>query len=133
MYKRPFILLACILPLIISSCQKQNVQTPPYGNRTIKFILYTNKDFSTINDSISFSLTIRNQEHTVAFDSTLTAIRIKDIPKAQNKWTFTKTVPNDGTILTAGFLYSIKNVGYSWYLDTVGVKQQIKTIEYPFQ
>jgi hypothetical protein len=133
MYKRTLILLACILPLIISSCQKQNPSSSAYGNRTIKFILYTNKDFSNDNDSIKFSLTIRNQEHTVAFDSALTAIKIKDIPGPANKWTFTKTVPNDGTILTAGFLYAIKNVGYSWYLDTVGVKQQIKTIEYPFQ
>lgn len=133
MYKRTSILLAYVLPLIIASCQKQSIQTTPSGNRTIKFILYTNKDFSTINDTINFSLTIRNQEHTVAFDSALTAIRIKDIPKLSNKWTFTKTVPNDGTILTAGFIYSIKNVGYSWFLDTVGVNQQIKTIEYPFQ
>ncbi|MEO8885963.1 MAG: hypothetical protein ABI367_07860 [Mucilaginibacter sp.] len=105
----------------------------PSGNRTIKFILYTNKDFSTINDTINFSLTIRNHEHTVAFDSALTSIRIKDIPGPSNKWTFTKTVPNDGTILSAGFLYSIKNVGNSWFLDTVGVNQKMKTIEYPFQ
>lgn len=120
------------LSLSISSCQKQSITTP-YGNRTIKFILYTNKDFSTINDTINFSLTIRNQEHTVAFDSTLTSIRIKDIPGPANKWIFTKTVPDDGTILTAGFLYNIKNVGYSWHLDTVGVNQKTKTIEYPFQ
>ncbi len=133
MYKRTFILMACILSLSISSCQKQNIQTTPPGNRTIKFILYTNKDFSTDNNIIDFSLTIRNQEHTIAFDSALTSIRIKDIPKSSNKWVFTKTVPNDGTILTAGFLYNIKNVGYSWHLDTVGVNQKTKTIEYPFQ
>jgi hypothetical protein len=117
----------------MSSCLKQNPQGTAYGNRTIKFILYTNKDFSTNNDSIKFSLTIRNQEHTVAFDSALIAIKIKDIPGPANKWTFTKTIPNDGTILTAGFNYAIKNVGYSWFLDTVGVNQKVKTIEYPFQ
>ncbi|GAB2977937.1 hypothetical protein GCM10027049_11580 [Mucilaginibacter puniceus] len=133
MYKRTSILLAFILPLIISSCQKQGIQTVHYGNRTIKFILYTNKDFSNDKDTIKFSLTIRNQEQTFAFDSALTAMRVKDIPNPTNKWTFTKTIPNDGTILIAGFNYYIKNVGYSWFLDTVGVNQQVKTIEYPFQ
>ena len=131
MHKRFSILLVCVGVLTMLSCQKQNKQTS--GNRTIKFVLYTNKDFSNNNDSIKFSLTIKNQNHTVAFDSALTAIKIKDIPGPTNKWTFTKTVPNDGTILTAGFNYYIKNVGYSWFLDTVGANQKLKTIEYPFQ
>jgi len=133
MIKKLTILFFFVTSIFMLSCQKQTVQTSAGTSRTIKFILYTNKDFSTNNDSINFSIHIKNPASTIAFDSTVTAMKVKDIPGPANKLVFQKTVPNDGSILTAGFIYSIKNVGSSWYLDTCGVNEKIKTIEYPFQ
>ncbi len=126
-----FILIPAIA-FLAQSCKKQNIEVGQ-NTRTIKFVLYTNKDFSTNLDSIKFSLRIKNETKTIAFDSVVKSIRIKDIPGPSNKFIFTKAVPDDGTILTAGFLYDIKNVGNSWYLDTVGVNQKSKTIEFAFQ
>ena len=149
--KKNLAVISVFVAICISvSCKKEKVQStiekaqppvettqPPVpSTRTIKFILYTNKDFSTDDDTISFLLKISNnigtsQSRTV-FDSTLATIRLKDIPGPSNKLVFSKTLPNDGTVLSAGFVYTTR-FGYSWFLDTCGVNQKSKVIEYPFQ
>jgi hypothetical protein len=135
--KRTFYILpALVAAFLIVSCKKEKQQQPgpvPVSGRTVKFILYTNKDFSQNTDSIYFSLSIHNQSKSIAFDSVLAARSIKDIPNKANALVFSKTVPDDGSILLAGFFYTIKNVGSSWSLDTVGAHEKIKVIEYPFQ
>ena len=117
----------------ITSCKKEKPQPAPVATRTIKFILYTNQDFSNDNHNISFALHITNASHSIAFDSTVFAMKVKDIPNKQNQLVFEKKVPSDGSILTAGFLYTIENVGNSWHLDTCAANEKFKVIEYPFQ
>ena len=103
------------------------------SQRTVKFVLYTNKDFSNITDTIIFTLHAKNASGTISFDSLLAARRVKDIPGPSNKLVFEKNFPDDGTTLLAGFLYEIKNVGYSWRLDTMSAHEKFKVIEYPFE
>ncbi|RZA02142.1 MAG: hypothetical protein EOP47_08110 [Sphingobacteriaceae bacterium] len=125
-------ILTITIGYFATSCKKETFKGGQ-NNRTIKFLLYTNKDFSNNTDSINFTIRVRNENKTIEFDSLVKTIRIKDIPGPANKFVFTKAVPDDGTVLTAGFLYNIKNVGISWYLDTVGVTRKEKTIEFAFQ
>jgi hypothetical protein len=118
---------------ITTSCKKEKPQPTPVSTRTLKFILYTNQDFSNDDHNISFALHIRNTNQTISFDSTVFSMKVKDIPNKQNQLVFEKKVPSDGSILTAGFLYSIENVGNSWHLDTCAANEKFKVIEYPFQ
>ena len=117
--------------LFITSCTKDDTLSIP--KRTIKFILYTEEDFSTDNHNITFSLFIRTHSKTL-FDSSLSTIKVKDIPNFVNRLIFEKTVPNDdGSELAAGFNYTIENVGLSWYLDTCKAGQTFKEINYSFK
>jgi hypothetical protein len=113
------------------SCKKDDL--PMASPRKIRFVLYTEEDFSSDSSNITFSLFIRNSTKTL-FDSTLSTIRIKDIPNESNKLIFEKQVPNDdGSVITAGFYYIIENVGQSWFLDTCSASTSIKTINYSFK
>ena len=127
-----FTILAAAIFLFFSSCQKSTTN-PTASTRKIQFILYTNKDFSGNTDIIDFSLHITNNGNKLILDSALAPMQIKDIPGPSKKLVFTKTVPDDGTIITAGFNYTIRNVGMSWYLDTLGANTKSKVIEYSFQ
>lgn len=108
----------------------------PSPTKTVRFVLYTNEDFSTDNDTISFALTIRNNTGTTSsrtiFDSTIATRLIKDIPGPAHKLVFEKTVPDNGSIYTAGFIYTTR-FGVGWSLDTIGTKVKSKVLEYPFR
>jgi len=130
--KKAFLILF-VCALAILSCKKVTSQPGSGSQRTIKFVLYTNKDFSNITDTIIFTLHAKNTSGTISFDSLLAARRVKDIPGPLNKLVFEKNFPDDGTTLVAGFLYEIKNVGYSWRLDTMAAHEKFKVIEYPFE
>jgi hypothetical protein len=130
-----------ILPILIAvgitiSCKKQRAQQPAISTKTVRFILYTDKDFSTDEDTVSFALTIRNNYGSVnsrsIFDSTLATIRFKDIPGPSNKLIFEKTVPDDGSVLSVGFIYTDR-FGLGSNFDTVGINEKLKVFEYPFQ
>ena len=114
-------------------CKKDALPLSPNPARTIKFILYTKKDFSGNDKTITFSMFIRN--HTkILFDSTLSAMKIRDIPDSTNQLIFEKTVlGDDGSELAAGFRYVIENVGYSSHLDTCKAGETFKAIEFAFQ
>jgi len=120
---------------VIASCKKEKHNPAPVlaATRRIRFILYTNKDFSTVEDSITFSLHIANKNRAFGFDSVVARMKVKDIPHKVNELVFERTAPLDTTVLTAGFYYTIKNVGMSWHLDTVGSNERFKVIEYPFE
>lgn len=119
--------------LSFMSCTKEDAPSPTTAPRKIRFVLYTEEDFSGDNDNITFSLVIRNSVKTL-FDSSLSVMKVKDIPNAANKLIFEKQVPNDdGSVLTAGFYYTIENVGLSWYLDTCSAGQSLKVINYSFK
>ena len=120
------------LLVVVTACTKQFGTTPTLPlTRTIKFNLYTEQDFSTDNHNITFSLFIKNHTKTL-FDSTITTMKVKDIPKLANKLVFVKKIA-DNSELSAGFTYYIENVGYSWHLDTISAGNNYKLIDYSFR
>ncbi|QKJ28786.1 hypothetical protein HQ865_03095 [Mucilaginibacter mali] len=136
--KKTLTILAAITAICLAiSCKKGKPQQPvPSPTKTVRFVLYTNADFSTDNDTVSFKLVIRNNAGTIQsrtiFDSTLATRRFKDLPGPLHKLVFEKTVPDDGSILQAGFIYSAW-FGVGSRFDTVGVNEKLKVFEYPFQ
>ena len=136
--KRLFTFLSIFTAICLTiSCKKQASPRPAASSRqTVRFILYTNEDFSTDEDTVSFALTIRNNSGTInsrtIFDSTLATRRFKDIPGPSNKLVFEKTVPNDGSVLTVGFIYTSR-FGVGSHFDTVSTNEKLKVFEYPFR
>lgn len=127
------VILAFTIMLAATSCTKETSPEIPNSGRTIKFILHTEKDFSNDEHNITFSLFIRNHT-TVLFDSTLSSMKIKDIPDSTNKLIFEKKVPSDdGSDIAAGFRYTIENVGISWHLDTCKAGETFKVVDFSFQ
>ncbi|MBS1504848.1 MAG: hypothetical protein JST32_22495 [Bacteroidetes bacterium] len=129
----PFLFLVVIF--LATSCKKEKPVKPPIATstRTLRFILYTNQDFSGNNEHISFSLHVSNAQKTIAFDSTVFSAKVKDIPDKLHQQVFEKKIPDDGTVVAADFFYTIENVGMSWYLDSCAANEKLKVIEYPFQ
>lgn len=102
-------------------------------NRLIQFHLYTEKDFSTNNDVITFSLFIRSHTR-VFFDSTLSPMTMKDIPGITDKLTIARQVADDdGSDLAVGFRYAIENGGSSWFIDTSKAGALFKIVDFSFQ
>lgn len=128
---RATIILAAAI-FLTTSCKKEKTLPAPVATRTLKFILYTDQDFSGDDHNISFSLHISNGK-SAPFDSTVAMFKIKDIPHKANQLVFEKRVPDDGTTLTVGFVYTIEGIGVGWRLDTLGANQKSKTVEYPFE
>ncbi|MFI5162543.1 MAG: hypothetical protein ACHQHN_14785 [Sphingobacteriales bacterium] len=131
----PSALLILALICLVTSCKKEKPVNPPAtaSYRTLRFILYTNQDFSGNNENISFALHISNAQSTIKFDSTVFSAKVKDIPDKAHQLVFEKKIPDDGTAVAADFFYTIENVGMSWYLDTCAANEKTKVIEYPFQ
>lgn len=129
------VLLVAAAICLTTSCKKEKpVPTPaPIATRTLKFILYTDKDFSNNNENITFALHISNAQATIKFDSTVFSAKVKDIPNKAHQLVFEKKIPDDGTVVAADFFYTIENVGMSWYLDTCAANEKLKIIEYPFE
>jgi len=128
-----FIILVFTGMLATSSCKKDRYPAKPIPARTIQFTLYTEKDFSDDNHNITFSVFIRTHTRTL-FDSTLSVMKIKDIPGTANKIVIEKKVPNDdGSDLAVGFNYTIENVGISWHTDTCQAGNTFKIVNFAFQ
>lgn len=128
------LLILFVTAIAVSSCKKDsNNQPAPQVTRKIQFKLYTNKDFSTNSEIITFQVVIRNSSKTL-WDSTFSPMQIKDIPDSTHKLVIEKIVPgNDNSDLAAGFVYTIQNVGESWYIDTSKAGNTFKVIDYAFQ
>jgi hypothetical protein len=128
------ILFMAIAMCSFASCQK-DVQPTGKVEKTIRFVLYTDKDFSNEERNIIFSVFIRREgNYPHLFDSTFSVMKVKEIPGASNKIVFEKKVWVDASMrLGAGFVYSLENVGYSWYIDTCEPGQLFKEINYAFQ
>ncbi len=131
------ILLLSILLATTLSCSKQKdeqIVGAPASSRTIRFQLYTTKDFSSEENSIQFTLSIKSTStNQVIWDSTLAPLKIKDLPGSSNKLIYEKTISGNDPILKAGFYYTIPNVGNSWYLDTCRNTTTLKIIDFNFQ
>src|SRR5215217_958190 len=103
------IIVVFTIMMTATSCKK--VSPVIYPPRTIKYLLYTEQNFSEDNHNITFSVSIRTHSK-VLFDSTFATMKIKDIPDTLHKIIVEKKVPNDdGSELAVGFRYSIENVG----------------------
>ncbi|QEC68750.1 hypothetical protein FRZ67_16095 [Panacibacter ginsenosidivorans] len=120
--------------LIAESCKKDaSLPSTSYTEKTIKFLLHTEQDYSSDNDSITFSAFIKS--HTaVLFDSVLYSMKIKDIPGLSNQLAFEKKITtNDNDDLSVGFRYEIKSVGISWYRDTCQAGLPYKVVDFSFR
>ena len=130
--------LVCISTVLTgTSCSKDNHPKPvtPTVERTVQFVLFTDKDFSTDHKQITFKLSIQNPAaNTTLWDSTLAPMAISDIPDIAHKLVVEKLVPNnDPSLLKVGFYYTIENVGNSWHLDSLSVGQTFKIVDFNFQ
>jgi hypothetical protein len=137
--------LLLALSIITASCEKTGSNAspvPPDNGRTIRFVLYTDHDFSDDNSVIHFSIFIKKGSvyvfdtvtANILFDSTYTPRLIKDIPDPAHKIIVEKKVIGYNDVdLTAGFVYEIENVGSSWYVDTSKAGNPLKVIEYNFR
>jgi hypothetical protein len=113
------------------SCKKDTLPVSSNPERSIKFLLHTEQDFSNDNDSIIFSVFIRSHTE-VLFDSMLYSMKIKDIPSSANQLVFEKKVVGNNADLSVGFRYEIRNVGFSWYTDTCQSGQTSKVVDFSF-
>lgn len=139
------ICLFLVLSIATFSCKKDKINPEPIpsaNGRTIRFVLYTDQDYSSDNHIIHFTAFIKKGSvyvydttaGSVLYDSTLAPIQIKNIPDAAHKIVFEKRVVGyDNADLTAGFVYQIENVGYSWHIDTSKAGNPLKVINYNFQ
>ena len=131
------IIAALAVLFVVVSCRKYSSGDVIYRatQRTIRFQLYTDQDFSGNTSVINFSVFIRNSSRTAnrtLFDSSFASMRMEDIPDASHKLVIEKTV-NDNSDLAAGFNYEIQGVGNSWYVDTSKAGNPLKIIDYSFQ
>jgi hypothetical protein len=117
--------------LCSASCSKDH--TGSVISRQIKFVLYTDQDFSGVKDNILFSVFIKANGITL-FDSSLAPMRVQDIPGFAHKIVIEKRVPNnDQSLLSVGFNYTIENIGSSWYKDTCASGELSKTVLFSFR
>lgn len=129
-------LLILVLAICVAgtSCYKaKSLPVPPVVARTIRFVLHTEEDLSDNNSNITFSMFIRTHDR-VLFDTTLSVMKIKDIPDSTKKLVFEKKVLNDdGSELAAGFRYTIENVGHSGHIDTCKAGELFKVVDFSFK
>ena len=135
--------ILCVSTILIgTSCKKQitgsAITDSALDNsknlRKVRFVLYTDKDFSSDNDSIFFKLSIRKARNQVLWDSMLAPMKIKDIPDLAHRLIVNKLVPgNDPSLLKVGFYYLIKNVGNSWHVEPFNVGETFKVVDFNFQ
>lgn len=122
-----------VLPALsfAAACSKNPLTPPP---RTVNYVLYTEKDFSGNNDTIRFEIVMKAGSQTL-LDSPLAAMTVAQVPHQAGKFDITKTVPEAyrNADLQVGFLYSIDNVGSSWFLDSSKAGNLQKVVTYKFQ
>ena len=133
-----FISILCgSIILIGTSCKKQITDEgleKRINLRKVEFLLYTDKDFSDDNHTVTFKVSIKKSTNQILWDSALAPMKIKDIPDPAHKLIISKIVPgNDPSLLKVGFYYSIKDVGNSWYLNAFNVGETFKIVDFNFQ
>ncbi|MBS1604232.1 MAG: hypothetical protein JST42_16315 [Bacteroidetes bacterium] len=124
---------ALLVAVAFEACKKDRPEPAPVP-RTIQYRLYTDQNFSGDVHTITFRLTIHGKNSTI-FDSALAPMLIKDIPDKAHQLEFKKLVPpgHDKDTLLVGFVYDIKDVGESWFLDTCRPGTTLKVIDYNFR
>lgn len=124
--------LVLAVMVIAASCTKSSSPAIVYPEKTVRFVLHTEQDFTGNTENILFSLFIR-KANTLIFDSTLSPMQLKDIPNVSKELVFEKKIADDGSDLTAGFMYTIENVGNSHYIDTCKGGVPFTLVDFSFQ
>jgi len=131
--------------IAIASCTKNGSDQNPMpstNGRTVRFVLYTDQDFSDDSLVIRFTIFIKKGSvyvydttaSNLLFDSAFTPVQIRDIPDPLHKIVVEKKVVGyDDADLTAGFIYEIEGVGNSWHIDTSRAGNPLKVIDYNFR
>ncbi len=125
-----------LISVLVNACTKDSAPAPqPVKPRTIRFELFTSSSFTTDFNMITFTLHIKSADNSIAWDSVMAPMKINEIPSAANKIEVDKAVPNDDgkKTLAVGFLYTIQNVGNSWYIDTCNAGDTLKTVSFDFK
>jgi hypothetical protein len=131
--------LVSVLGVLIfaSSCKKENNSQADASHdvaRTVLFTLYTDKDFSNDNENIVFNVFIQTGSNQPIWDSTFSAMKVKDIPSLVNKIVVEKTITGYGDkLLKVGFRYTLPGVGDSWFYDADSPGQTMKEVTFNFQ
>jgi hypothetical protein len=128
---------ACLLAglFLAVGCSKHGAKPDaPSAARTVDYVLYTEKDFTSNHDTIRFEILMRTASQ-ILLDSPLAPMTLSQVPHQATRIEITKTVPDAyrNNDLQVGFLYSIDNVGMSWYLDSSKAGNLHKIVTYPFQ
>lgn len=135
---KKYILIAFALVLtmpLMNSCTKDSAPPQPAKARTIHYQLFTSGSFTTDFNMVTFTLHIKSADNSIVWDSVMAPMRINEIPNEANKIEVFKKVPNDDgkTPLSVGFLYTIQNVGMSWFLDSCGPADTLKVVRFDFK
>jgi len=122
------------LSLIATSCKKKSdTVSSPVTERTIRYVLYTDNDFSNDDNNIHFTVFINDAGNNRIWDSALAPMKIKEIPSQLNSLAVEKTLRgNNQSLLKVGFLYDIENVGSSQYTDTSNAGTTLKVVNFNF-
>ena len=142
--KSAFSRFSAFLVMVVSviACQKQagsyntdnNTGTQTKPSRQVDFVLYTDQDFSADNHTIIFNPYIKDSTNHIIWDSTLPAMKVKDIPNLAHQVLISKTIAGySNASLKLGFNYTLENVGYSWYLDSSKAGEAMKTVTFNFK
>ena len=123
--------------VIITSCKKNNSDYNPDVTRfprRVQFVLYSDKDPSDDNNTITIKLSIERSVNDILWDSVLPPVRIRDIPTLAEALTVEKYVPgNDESLVKVGFHYTIDNVGNSSHMDPFEPGETFKIVSFNFQ
>jgi hypothetical protein len=60
-------------------------------------------------------------------------MKLKDVPGPANKIVFEKIVPYYSSPLKVGFEYSIGGVGHSHFVDSFGVNEKYRVVNFNFK
>lgn len=135
---KPLLLLFTLSTFVLLvSCKKYNTQQytqDTQSTRNIRFVLYTDKDFSDDNSNVTFKVFIQSSNVNTIWDSTFAPMRVKDIPALANKLVVEKSVTApDKSVLKVGFRYYFEDGSNSWHIDTSSAYQTLKEVNYNFQ
>ena len=123
--------------VLITSCKKYSSGYTPPGTefpRRVRFVLYSDKDLSNDNNTITIKLSIERSINDILWDSVLPPMRIKDIPKPGEALIVEKYVPgNDQSLVKVGFHYTIDNIGNASHMDPFEPGEIFKIASFNFQ
>lgn len=115
--------------LALTACKKSAPDVPTTLSRKVRYVLFTDQDFSNDDKKITFTLFIKKTNGLILWDTVLAPIKVKDIPDKNHKLIIEKMVPHDdNSTLKIGFDYAIQDVGNSWFFDILNPGEDFKEI-----